>query len=72
LRWDLTRSLNIDFSAVNNARIDEPMGSIDTRAKKDTIRSNFFKGGRNTLIPAKRAIASYTFTAWLSYLSQIG
>lgn len=59
LRWDLTRSLNIDFSAVNNARIDEPQGTIDTRAKKDTIRTNFLKGGRNTLYQ-QRAIASYT------------
>ncbi|WP_147203419.1 T9SS outer membrane translocon Sov/SprA [Segetibacter aerophilus] len=60
LRWDLTKSLNIDFSAVNNARIDEPIGSIDTRAKKDTVRTNFMKGGRNTLYQ-QRAIASYTF-----------
>jgi cell surface protein SprA len=59
LRWDLTRSLNIDFSAVNNARIDEPMGSIDTKEKKDTIIRNFFKAGRNTLYQ-QRAIASYT------------
>ncbi len=60
LRWDLTRSLNIDFSAVNNARIDEPAGSIDTKAKKDTVRRNFLSGGRNTLYQ-QRAIASYTF-----------
>lgn len=60
LRWDLTRSLNIDFSAVDNARIDEPQGRIDTKAKKDTIVRNFFKGGRNTLYQ-QRAIASYTF-----------
>ncbi|MGI8635697.1 MAG: cell surface protein SprA, partial [Segetibacter sp.] len=59
LRWDLTRSLNVDFSAVNNARIDEPMGSIDTKAKKDTILRNFLKAGRNTLYQ-QRAIASYT------------
>jgi cell surface protein SprA len=60
LRWDLTKSLNVDFSAVNNARIDEPEGAINTSAKKDTIRTNFFKGGRNTLYQ-QRAIASYTF-----------
>lgn len=48
VRWDLTRSLNFDFSAVNNARIDEPFGRIDTREKKDSVRNNFFKGGRNT------------------------
>ncbi|MDB5247893.1 MAG: hypothetical protein JWQ40_2287 [Segetibacter sp.] len=59
LRWDLTRALNIDFSAVNNARIDEPYGRIDSKQKKDTVRSNFFQGGRNTLYQ-QRAIGSYT------------
>jgi len=59
MRWDLTRSFNLDYSAVNNARIDEPQGSLDTKAKKDTVRRNFFKGGRNTLYQ-QRTIASYT------------
>ena len=59
MRWDLTRSFNLDFSAVNNARIDEPAGRLNTKAKKDTVRSNFFKGGRNTLYQ-QRATASYT------------
>ncbi|MFY8004500.1 MAG: cell surface protein SprA, partial [Chitinophagaceae bacterium] len=27
MRWDLTRSLNFDFSAINNARVDEPNGA---------------------------------------------
>jgi cell surface protein SprA len=49
LRWDLTKSFNVDFKAVNNSRVDEPFGRIDTREKKDTVWSNFFKGGRNTL-----------------------
>jgi cell surface protein SprA len=59
LRWDLTRSLNIDFSAVNNARVDEPYGRIDTKSKKDTVRENFLSGGRNTLY-TQRAGATYT------------
>ncbi|WP_207496378.1 cell surface protein SprA [Aridibaculum aurantiacum] len=58
MRWDLTRGLNLDFSAVNNARIDEPQGRIDTRPKKDTVRDNLLSGGRNTLYQ-QRAIASY-------------
>ena len=49
LRWDLTHSLNIDYSALNNARIDEPYGRLDTKAKRDTVRRNFFTGGRNTV-----------------------
>ncbi|MGQ0738581.1 MAG: T9SS outer membrane translocon Sov/SprA [Bacteroidota bacterium] len=48
LQWPLTQSINIDFSATNFARIDEPIGRIDTRTKKDSIRDNVFKGGRNT------------------------
>jgi cell surface protein SprA len=38
----------LDFSATNNARIDEPYGRIDTKEKKDSVRKNFFNGGRNT------------------------
>ncbi len=49
MRWDLTRSFNIDFKATNNSRIDEPFGRIDNKTKKDSLRQNLFKGGRNTL-----------------------
>lgn len=48
LRWDLTRSITLDFNAVNNARVDEPFGLLDTKAKKDSVKNNFWKGGRNT------------------------
>ncbi|MDB5232614.1 MAG: sprA [Chitinophagaceae bacterium] len=58
-RWDLTHAVNIDFSAINNARIDEPYGLIDTKQKKDTVRRNFWKGGRNTLYTQK-AVMSYS------------
>ena len=58
MRWDLSRSLNVDFSAVNNARIDEPQGRIDTKEKKDIVQNNLLDGGRNTLYQ-QRAIASY-------------
>ncbi len=49
LRWELTHSLTLDYSALNNAVIDEPDGRLDTRAKRDTVRYNFFSGGRNTV-----------------------
>jgi len=58
MRWDLSRSLNVDISATNNARIDEPQGRIDTKEKKDMVRGNLLDGGRNTLYQ-QRAIASY-------------
>lgn len=48
MRWDLTRSITLDFNAVNNARIDEPFGRIDTEAEKDSVRKNFLNGGRTT------------------------
>jgi cell surface protein SprA len=49
VRWDLTRSLNLDYSAVNNARIDEPYGRLDTKEKRDTVRRNLLRGGRNVV-----------------------
>ncbi len=49
MRWDLTKSLNVDFKALNNARIDEPVGRIDTKNKRDSLVRNFLKGGRNTI-----------------------
>ncbi|UPK69281.1 cell surface protein SprA [Chitinophaga filiformis] len=48
LKWDLSKSLSIDFNAVNNARIDEPRGRLDSKEKKDSVWNNFFKLGRTT------------------------
>ncbi len=48
-RWALTRSINVDFTATNNSRVDEPAGRIDTKPKKDSLWSNLLSGGRNTL-----------------------
>jgi cell surface protein SprA len=57
--WKPARSISLDINAIDNARIDEPNGRIDTRDKKDTVRNNFFKGGRNTIYQQK-ATLSYT------------
>lgn len=59
LRWDLARSINVDFSATNNAYVDEPDGAINTKSKRDSMWTNFFNGGRNTRYQQK-ATASYT------------
>ncbi len=48
MRWDLTRSITLDFNAVNNARIDEPFGRLDTKQEKDSVQKNLRKGGRTT------------------------
>ena len=58
LSWPFTRSLKFDFTATNNSRIDEPYGRLDTKEKRDTVRNNFFAGGRNVL---------YNHTANFSY-----
>lgn len=47
LRWDLTKSFNLDFTAVNKSRIDEPSGELNTNVKRDSMWRNFYKGGRN-------------------------
>ena len=49
MRWNITRSINFDFNATNNSRVDEPAGRLDTKEKKDTVWKNLLKGGRNTL-----------------------
>ncbi|MBW7890271.1 MAG: cell surface protein SprA [Chitinophagaceae bacterium] len=58
-RWDISRSLNFDFEALNNSRIDEPDGRLNTKAKRDTVSRNLFKGGRNVLYNQK---ADLTYT----------
>ena len=59
LRWNITRSINFDFTAVNNSRIDEPEGRLDTKQKKDTVWRNLLKGGRNTTYMHS---ANFTYT----------
>ena len=49
MRWPLTRSLNMDFNATMNSRIDEPDGAINTQIKRDSVTRMLFGGGRNTL-----------------------
>lgn len=49
MRWNLTHSINLDFSATNNAYVDEPDGFLNTKAKRDSVWHNFIKGGRNVM-----------------------
>jgi cell surface protein SprA len=48
INWDITKSIRLDYTAVNNARVDEPEGKIDTKDEKDVIKKNLLKGGRTT------------------------
>lgn len=48
MRYDLTRSLKLEFDATMATRIDEPFGAIDTEEKRDTIIENLRNLGRPT------------------------
>jgi cell surface protein SprA len=72
LRWELTKSLSLDYAATNNSRIDEPYGRINTDEKRDTLWNAIKRLGRNTLF-TQTANASYTLplsklplTDWMS------
>ncbi|RZK44871.1 MAG: cell surface protein SprA, partial [Pedobacter sp.] len=58
LRWDLTRSLNVDYTAVNKSWIDEDSGRLD-KGEKARMWDNFAKGGR-TILYQQNANISYT------------
>jgi hypothetical protein len=58
LRWDLTRSLNLDYTALNRAWVDEDSGRLDENEKK-RMWDNFWKGGR-TIQYNQKATVSYT------------
>ena len=47
-RWEITKALSIDYTATNVARIDEPYGRIDSKAKKDSILKLISKFGHTT------------------------
>jgi cell surface protein SprA len=48
MRYDLSRSLKLEYDATMNTRIDEPFGRIDTDEKRDTVINNFRNLGRPT------------------------
>ena len=48
LRWELTRSLSMDYSATNISRIDEPYGRVNTKAKEDSLLSRIATFGHTT------------------------
>lgn len=48
LKLEPAKSIKVDFSATNNARIDEPYGRIDSKEKRDTVLTNLKNFGRTT------------------------
>ena len=54
VKYDLTRTLKIDFAVSNKATIDEPAGNLSKsepnyKEKRDTIWQNFWDFGRATM-----------------------
>jgi cell surface protein SprA len=47
-KYDITKGLKLDFTAMNNARVLEPQGAIDTKEKKDTLINNVKDLGKTT------------------------
>ncbi len=45
VQYDLSRSINIQYNATANARIDEPIGRVDTRGSRDSIWQSITNGG---------------------------
>ncbi len=48
LQYDVTKSLTLNFTATNTAFVDEPIGYLDSDEKRDSLRNNLIKLGRNT------------------------
>jgi len=45
-RWNIFKSLSIDYNSRANAIVDEPPGDINSRAKRDSILTNLKNFGR--------------------------
>jgi cell surface protein SprA len=65
LKLEPAKSIKIDFSATNNARVDEPFGKLDTQEKRDSVWMNFMDLGRTTNY---RHTLSATYTLPISKL----
>ena len=45
LQYDLSKTFNIQYSANANARIDEPIGRLETQSAVDSVWQSIFRGG---------------------------
>ena len=48
VRWEIMRSLSMDYSATNISRVDEPYGRINTAEKRDSLWNRIATFGHNT------------------------
>ena len=49
VKYDLAKSLKLNFSANTRSIVDEPEGRIDTQVEKDALRDSIFSMGRPTM-----------------------
>jgi len=61
-KYDITKSIKIDFSANNYSLVDEPVGRVDTKEAKDSIKSNLW--GENYFLGRNK---QYTQNGNVSY-----
>jgi cell surface protein SprA len=47
LRWDLTKSISVNYTGLNQSRVDQPYGRIETQEQKDSLWNSISKFGRN-------------------------
>jgi cell surface protein SprA len=48
LRYNLSKSLRLSYSAKGQSRVEEPYGRLDTREKRDTVKENLLNLGTLT------------------------
>jgi cell surface protein SprA len=48
LAYNIAQSIQFQYTANNQSRIDEPLGRIDQKWEKDSIMGNILNGGRTT------------------------
>jgi cell surface protein SprA len=48
MKYDIARSIKLNFSASNRSVVDEPLGRIDTKEERDSVLNNILDLGRPT------------------------
>jgi cell surface protein SprA len=77
LKWDLTKSLILDYTATNRSSVDEGVGttignSVEARNNRDLIKRNLQRGGRTTnfnqtvAVTYRLPLDKFPLTDWLS------
>ncbi|MCB9034768.1 MAG: cell surface protein SprA [Chitinophagales bacterium] len=78
IKYNITKSINVDFTANNASRIDEPYGKLDTKEKRDSMWGNFLKFGRpinyNHIFNASYnlPLKSIPFLDWITVRTRYG